>query len=82
MRKLPKMGQANTLQEIRKHDIITYDELETALGSSPQTIKKNLIHLERQGLIRIDKPRAPWKGRPTWKGAKITVETEAKEAIK
>jgi transcription initiation factor IIE alpha subunit len=70
------MGQANTLQEIRKHAVITYDDLEAAIGNSPQTIKKTLIHLERQGVIKIEKPRAPQQGRPTWNGAKITEITE------
>lgn len=73
------MGQEHTMQELRKLGGSTeYSELETAIGNRPQTIKKILLHLERQGIITIEKHRTTQRGRPTWKGARITIETERK----
>jgi Mn-dependent DtxR family transcriptional regulator len=74
------MGQEHALQEINKlGGSPQYEELEEAIGSSPQTIRKTLIHLERQGIITIERPRAAKQGRPTWKGARITERIKGKQ---
>jgi transcription initiation factor IIE alpha subunit len=71
------MGQEHTLQELRRLGGSTeYTKLETAIGNHPQTIKKTLLHLQRQGIIKIEKHRTTQRGRPTWKGAKITIKGE------
>jgi predicted transcriptional regulator len=67
------MGQDHTLQELRKLGGSTeYAKLETAIGNQPQTIQKTLLHLQRQGIITIEKHPTGQRGRPGWKGAKIT----------